>query len=91
MPVRTYPASKKKILLIFEFFANLSNKIKTLSESKFFSDKFYEFKYKNGYPFKQMLNDIRQEIRKSKNGEWYCVETQDTTSYDVVFIARKTS
>ncbi|ETO11545.1 caspase 8-like protein, partial [Reticulomyxa filosa] len=29
-------------------------------------------KYKSGYPFKQMLNDVRQEIRKRNNGEWYC-------------------
>ncbi|ETO02493.1 hypothetical protein RFI_34937, partial [Reticulomyxa filosa] len=48
-------------------------------------------KYKSGYPFKQMLDDVRQEIRKSKNGEWYCMETQDTASYDMVFASRKKS
>ncbi|ETO24716.1 hypothetical protein RFI_12441 [Reticulomyxa filosa] len=46
-------------------------------------------KYKTGYPFKQMLQDIRKEIRNSKSGELYCVESQDTTSYDIVFSARK--
>ncbi|ETO10739.1 hypothetical protein RFI_26638 [Reticulomyxa filosa] len=61
-------------------FSLLSNCMKSVVMSK----------YKSGYPFKQMLNDVRQEIRRSKNGEWYCVETQDTTSYDMVFVARKT-
>ncbi|ETO10778.1 hypothetical protein RFI_26599 [Reticulomyxa filosa] len=46
-------------------------------------------KYKSGYPFKQMLQDIRTEIRKSKSGEWYCVESQDTTDYDIIFQQRK--
>ncbi|ETO07888.1 hypothetical protein RFI_29501 [Reticulomyxa filosa] len=45
-------------------------------------------KYKFGYPFKQMLQDVRDEIRKSKSGEWYCVESQDTTSYDIIFTAK---
>ncbi|ETO03031.1 hypothetical protein RFI_34379, partial [Reticulomyxa filosa] len=54
-------------------FSLLSEHIKSVAISK----------YKSGYPFKQMLNDVRQEIRKSNNGEWYCVETQDTTSYDM--------
>ncbi|ETO34317.1 hypothetical protein RFI_02778, partial [Reticulomyxa filosa] len=48
-------------------------------------------KYKSGCPFKQILDDVRRETRKSKNGEWYCVEAQDTTSYDIVFVARKKS
>ncbi|ETO01641.1 caspase 8-like protein, partial [Reticulomyxa filosa] len=35
----------------------------------------------------QMLHQIRDKIRKHKSGEWYCVESQDTTSYDIVFAA----
>ncbi|ETO32789.1 hypothetical protein RFI_04328, partial [Reticulomyxa filosa] len=46
-------------------------------------------KYKSGYPFKQILDDVRREIRKSKNGEWYCMETQDTASYDIIFARKK--
>ncbi|ETO01947.1 hypothetical protein RFI_35493 [Reticulomyxa filosa] len=46
-------------------------------------------KYKSGYPFKQMLQDIRTEIRNKKCSEWYCVESQDTTDYDIIFQQRK--
>ncbi|ETO22535.1 caspase-3 [Reticulomyxa filosa] len=46
-------------------------------------------KYKNSYPFKQMLHDIRTEIRKKKCSEWYCVESQDTTDYDIIFKQRE--
>ncbi|ETO33979.1 hypothetical protein RFI_03116, partial [Reticulomyxa filosa] len=46
-------------------------------------------KYKLGYPFKQMLQDVRNDIRKNKSGEWYCVESQDTTDYDIIFTSRK--
>ncbi|ETO09620.1 caspase-8 [Reticulomyxa filosa] len=46
-------------------------------------------KYKNSYPFKQMLQDIRTEIRNNKNSEWYCVESQDTTDYDIIFQQRE--
>ncbi|ETO32399.1 hypothetical protein RFI_04717 [Reticulomyxa filosa] len=46
-------------------------------------------KYKNGYPFKQMLHDIRTDIRSTKSGEYYCVESQDTTDYDIIFQQRK--
>ncbi|ETN99636.1 hypothetical protein RFI_37832 [Reticulomyxa filosa] len=46
-------------------------------------------KYKSGYPFKKMLQDIRTEIRKNKSSEWYCVENQDTTDYDIIFQQRK--
>ncbi|ETO26590.1 hypothetical protein RFI_10549 [Reticulomyxa filosa] len=46
-------------------------------------------KYKSGYPFKQMLQDIRTEIRSNKNSEWYCVESQDTTDYDIIFQSKK--
>ncbi|ETO02159.1 hypothetical protein RFI_35277, partial [Reticulomyxa filosa] len=45
-------------------------------------------KYKSGYPFKQMLQNIRTEIRKHKSSEWYCVESQDTTDYDIIFQQR---
>ncbi|ETO00948.1 hypothetical protein RFI_36492, partial [Reticulomyxa filosa] len=31
-------------------------------------------KYKSGYPLKKMLDNIRQDIRERKHGEWYCVE-----------------
>ncbi|ETO16964.1 hypothetical protein RFI_20374, partial [Reticulomyxa filosa] len=48
-------------------------------------------KYKSGYSLRQMLINIRQDIRKSKNGEWYCVESQDTTDYDIIFQQRKSS
>ncbi|ETO31119.1 hypothetical protein RFI_06001 [Reticulomyxa filosa] len=44
--------------------------------------------YKIGYPFKQMLQDIRTDIRSNKSGEWYCVESQDTTDYDILFQQR---
>ncbi|ETO02948.1 hypothetical protein RFI_34462 [Reticulomyxa filosa] len=46
-------------------------------------------KYKSGYPFKRMLEDIRTEIRTNKSSEWYCVESQDTTNYDIIFQQRK--
>ncbi|ETO24895.1 hypothetical protein RFI_12261 [Reticulomyxa filosa] len=46
-------------------------------------------KYKSSYPFKQMLQDIRTEIRSNKSSEWYCVESQDTTDYDIIFQQRK--
>ncbi|ETO05944.1 hypothetical protein RFI_31453 [Reticulomyxa filosa] len=46
-------------------------------------------KYKSGYPFKQMLQDIRTEIRNNKSSEWYCVESQDTTDYDIIFESKK--
>ncbi|ETO31606.1 hypothetical protein RFI_05515 [Reticulomyxa filosa] len=45
-------------------------------------------KYKIGYPFKQMLQDIRTDIRSNKSSEWYCVESQDTTDYDIIFQQR---
>ncbi|ETO05230.1 hypothetical protein RFI_32166 [Reticulomyxa filosa] len=45
-------------------------------------------KYKSGYPFKQMLQDIRTEIRSNKSSEWYCVESQDTMDYDIIFQQR---
>ncbi|ETO04902.1 hypothetical protein RFI_32494, partial [Reticulomyxa filosa] len=47
-------------------------------------------KYKSKYPLKQMLHDIRQDIQKSGNSEWYCMKTQDSTSYDMIFVARET-
>ncbi|ETO01755.1 ras-related protein Rap-1A [Reticulomyxa filosa] len=46
-------------------------------------------KYKSGYPFKQMLQEIRTKIRDNKSSEWYCVESQDTTDYDIIFQQRK--
>ncbi|ETO32983.1 hypothetical protein RFI_04124 [Reticulomyxa filosa] len=46
-------------------------------------------KYKSACPFKQMLQDIRTEIRNNKSSEWYCVESQDTTDYDIIFQQRK--
>ncbi|ETO30785.1 subfamily C14A unassigned peptidase (C14 family) [Reticulomyxa filosa] len=46
-------------------------------------------KYKSGYPFKQMLQDIRTDIRNKKCSEWYCIESQDTTDYDIIFQQRK--
>ncbi|ETO04845.1 hypothetical protein RFI_32551 [Reticulomyxa filosa] len=45
--------------------------------------------YKSGHPFKQALQDIRTEIR-NKN-DFYCVESQDTTNYDIVFEQRKSA
>ncbi|ETN99302.1 hypothetical protein RFI_38179, partial [Reticulomyxa filosa] len=48
-------------------------------------------KYKSGYPLKKMLDDIRQNIREKPHGEWYCVESQDTTDYDIIFQQRKSS
>ncbi|ETO11794.1 hypothetical protein RFI_25582 [Reticulomyxa filosa] len=45
--------------------------------------------YKNGYSLHQMLKEIRDDIRKSKSGEWYCIESQDTTAYDIIFAPRK--
>ncbi|ETN97848.1 hypothetical protein RFI_39678, partial [Reticulomyxa filosa] len=48
-------------------------------------------KYKSGYPLKKMLDNIRQDIRENKNSEWYCVESQDTTDYDIIFEQRKSS
>ncbi|ETN98086.1 hypothetical protein RFI_39436, partial [Reticulomyxa filosa] len=48
-------------------------------------------KCKSGYPLKNMLDNIRQDIRENKNGEWYCVESQDTTDYDIIFQQRKSS
>ncbi|ETO35222.1 hypothetical protein RFI_01852 [Reticulomyxa filosa] len=45
--------------------------------------------YKSGYPFKQVLQDIRTELR-NKN-DVYCVESQDTTDYDIVFQQRKSA
>ncbi|ETO26373.1 hypothetical protein RFI_10764 [Reticulomyxa filosa] len=32
----------------------------------------------------QMLFQLRNDIRSKKEGEWYCVESQDTTCYDIV-------
>ncbi|ETO36336.1 hypothetical protein RFI_00725 [Reticulomyxa filosa] len=61
-------------------FSLLSSSMKSVVKSK----------YKSGYPFKQMFDDIRQEIRKRSSGEWYCIETQDTTSYDMIFVAKRT-
>ncbi|ETO25447.1 hypothetical protein RFI_11690, partial [Reticulomyxa filosa] len=46
-------------------------------------------KYKNGQPFKQILQEIRTHIRNNKSSEWYCVESQDTTDYDIIFQQRK--
>ncbi|ETO34985.1 hypothetical protein RFI_02089 [Reticulomyxa filosa] len=48
-------------------------------------------KYKSGYPLKKMLDNIKQDIRENRNGEWYCVESQDTTDYDIIFQQRKSS
>ncbi|ETO04975.1 hypothetical protein RFI_32420 [Reticulomyxa filosa] len=58
----------------------LSNSMKSVVMSK----------YKSKYPLKQMLHDIRQDIQKSGNSEWYCMKTQDSTSYDMIFVARET-
>ncbi|ETO21832.1 hypothetical protein RFI_15372 [Reticulomyxa filosa] len=41
--------------------------------------------YKTGYSLNQMLQSIRDDIRKSKTGEWYSIETRDTTDYDIFF------
>ncbi|ETN98996.1 caspase-1 [Reticulomyxa filosa] len=38
-----------------------------------------------GYSLNQMLREIRDRIQKSNGGEWYCVESQDTMSYDILF------
>ncbi|ETO12015.1 hypothetical protein RFI_25362, partial [Reticulomyxa filosa] len=65
-----------------------------VADSSLFSNcmtKIVKSKYKNGYPLKKMLDNIRQDIRESKNGEWYCVESQDTTDYDIIFQQRKSS
>ncbi|ETN98889.1 hypothetical protein RFI_38598 [Reticulomyxa filosa] len=45
-------------------------------------------KYKSGYPFNQMLQDISTEIRNNKSSEGYCIESQDTTDYDIIFQQR---
>ncbi|ETN98585.1 hypothetical protein RFI_38907 [Reticulomyxa filosa] len=37
----------------------------------------------------QMLQDIKTEIRKNKSSEWYCMESQDTSDYDIIFQQRK--
>ncbi|ETO07695.1 hypothetical protein RFI_29694 [Reticulomyxa filosa] len=41
--------------------------------------------HKKNYSLNQMLREIRDKIRKNQQGEWYCVESQDTTLYDIVF------
>ncbi|ETO25430.1 hypothetical protein RFI_11707 [Reticulomyxa filosa] len=43
--------------------------------------------YKSGYTLIQMLRDIRKEL--SNKNDYYCVENQDTTNYDIVFQQRK--
>ncbi|ETO19057.1 hypothetical protein RFI_18183 [Reticulomyxa filosa] len=47
--------------------------------------------HKKNYTFNQMLHQIRDRIRKSKSGEWYCVESQDTTNYDIIFAANSST
>ncbi|ETO15373.1 hypothetical protein RFI_21991 [Reticulomyxa filosa] len=46
-------------------------------------------KYKIGYSLNQMLEEIRENIKKKGGGEWYCVESQDTTDYEIIFQQRK--
>ncbi|ETO15543.1 hypothetical protein RFI_21820 [Reticulomyxa filosa] len=45
-------------------------------------------KYKIGYSLNQMLRDIRNDIKRQGSGEWYCVESQDTVDYDIIFQQR---
>ncbi|ETO24977.1 hypothetical protein RFI_12164 [Reticulomyxa filosa] len=43
--------------------------------------------YKKNCSLNQILHQIRDRVRKSKMGEWYCVESQDTTAYDIFFVS----
>ncbi|ETO08035.1 hypothetical protein RFI_29354 [Reticulomyxa filosa] len=41
--------------------------------------------YKNCYSLYHMIKMVRKQLRQSKGGEWYCVQIEDTTEYDIVF------
>ncbi|ETO12158.1 hypothetical protein RFI_25219, partial [Reticulomyxa filosa] len=45
-------------------------------------------KYKT-YPLSQMLREIREDIKNKGSGEWYCVESQDTADYEIIFQQKK--
>ncbi|ETO12077.1 hypothetical protein RFI_25300, partial [Reticulomyxa filosa] len=45
--------------------------------------------YKNGCSLHQMMKIVRRDIQDSSGGEWYCVQIEDTTTYDIFFQAKK--
>ncbi|ETO04846.1 transcription factor with AP2 domain(s) [Reticulomyxa filosa] len=46
-------------------------------------------KYKNGYSLNQMLKEIQENIQKKDSDKWYCVQSEDTTDYEIIFQQRK--
>ncbi|ETO00851.1 hypothetical protein RFI_36587 [Reticulomyxa filosa] len=44
-----------------------------------------KMQYKSLCSLNQMLQDVKKELRSINNGEFYCVESQDTTYYDIIF------
>ncbi|ETO33231.1 hypothetical protein RFI_03875, partial [Reticulomyxa filosa] len=46
-------------------------------------------KYKSNYSLNQMLKEVRADIQKKNGGSWYCVQSEDTTTYDIRFQPRK--
>ncbi|ETN98478.1 hypothetical protein RFI_39018 [Reticulomyxa filosa] len=46
-------------------------------------------RFKDNCSLHQMIHQVRNNIRKKNNGEWYCVEVQDTTLYDIILAPKK--
>ncbi|ETO11667.1 hypothetical protein RFI_25707, partial [Reticulomyxa filosa] len=46
-------------------------------------------KYKIGYSLNQMLKEIREDLNRKGSGKWYCVQSEDTTYYEIFFQQRK--
>ncbi|ETO07859.1 hypothetical protein RFI_29531, partial [Reticulomyxa filosa] len=65
-----------------------------VNDSAFFSESMRSTivsNYKSGCFLHQMLQEIKRDVTKKTGGAYYCVESQDTTAYDIIFQQRKST